>query len=155
MTESRLAQRSGGGSPSTGWTQLLWAAVGVGIGAATTYVCMKATRARRVPAECADDDQPNIASPTLPPSLVDAATLSRVELGSPAARALFFLAPDVTFLNHGSYGAVPRVVMSYFERVLQRIEAYPDLWFRAHSWTIMRQAIQPFVRQTTHTAHTA
>ena len=86
-----------------------------------------------------------------------------MELGSDELRSLFFLdtrssadsadcsvlsplssGAGSTFCNHGSYGAVPRCVMRYFQRMLERVESHPDLWFRAHSYSMTREALRPF-----------
>jgi isopenicillin-N epimerase len=42
-----------------------------------------------------------------------------------AVRAHWLLEQDVTFLNHGSYGACPRVVLDAQQRVRDRIESEP------------------------------
>ncbi len=39
--------------------------------------------------------------------------------------ALFLLRPDVTFLNHGSYGACPRPVFEEYQRWQMQLEAQP------------------------------
>ena len=39
--------------------------------------------------------------------------------------ALFLLRPDVTFLNHGSYGACPRPVFEQYQRWQMQLEAQP------------------------------
>src|SRR3954466_15281953 len=44
---------------------------------------------------------------------------------APDLRSQWMLRPDVTFLNHGSFGAVPRVVFEEQERWRRRIEAEP------------------------------
>lgn len=43
-----------------------------------------------------------------------------------AARSLFLLHPDGTFLNHGSYGAVPRVVADEQAALRAQMESHPD-----------------------------
>ena len=40
-------------------------------------------------------------------------------------RALFALEPDITFLNHGSFGACPKVVLDEQLRLRARLEAQP------------------------------
>ncbi len=52
-----------------------------------------------------------------------------IELGA-AARLEFLLGPGTAFLNHGSFGAPPRVVLAAAERWRQRMEANPDLFLR-------------------------
>jgi isopenicillin-N epimerase len=51
------------------------------------------------------------------------------EFGSPARRE-FQLEPGIAFLNHGSFGAAPRLVLEAAERWRQRMEANPDLFLR-------------------------
>ncbi len=43
-----------------------------------------------------------------------------------AARPLWSLAPDASFLNHGSYGAVPRVVQAAQQSLRDELESHPD-----------------------------
>ncbi|HEY3888088.1 MAG TPA: aminotransferase class V-fold PLP-dependent enzyme [Caulobacteraceae bacterium] len=52
-----------------------------------------------------------------------------VEFGR-LARGLWSLAPDATFLNHGSYGACPRVVQAEQDRFRREMEAEPDDFVR-------------------------
>ena len=73
----------------------------------------------------------------LPPSL------SSHPLGSPL-RSLFHLRPHTTFLNHGSYGSVPTPVTAYHHALLTRVETHPDLWFRLHSFPLVRASLAPF-----------
>jgi isopenicillin-N epimerase len=47
-----------------------------------------------------------------------------------AAKREFLLEPGVAFLNHGSFGAAPRVVLEAAEQWRRRIEANPDLFLR-------------------------
>ena len=49
-------------------------------------------------------------------------------LGAPA-RALFSLRTEGTFLNHGSYGAVPKVVQAEQQRLREELERHPDAFF--------------------------
>ena len=42
-----------------------------------------------------------------------------------ALKELFLLAPDVVFLNHGSYGATPRPVMETYQDWQRRLERQP------------------------------
>ena len=68
--------------------------------------------------------------------------LSTLPLG-PSLRSLFHLCPTPTFLNHGSYGAVPLPVSAYHHSLLHRAESHPDLWFRLHSFPLVRAALAP------------
>lgn len=43
-------------------------------------------------------------------------------------RADFLLDPDLVFLNHGSFGAVPRVVQEEYERLQRAMERNPVEW---------------------------
>lgn len=47
-----------------------------------------------------------------------------------AARALWTLREDGTFLNHGSHGAVPRSVQQMQQRLREEMERHPDAFFR-------------------------
>src|SRR5882762_459951 len=51
-----------------------------------------------------------------------------IEFGA-AAKREFLLEPGLAFLNHGSFGAPPRVVLEAAEQWRQRMEANPDLFF--------------------------
>jgi isopenicillin-N epimerase len=44
-----------------------------------------------------------------------------------ALRDLFLLDPDVVFLNHGSFGAVPRPVFEVYPEWQRRLERQPSL----------------------------
>lgn len=48
---------------------------------------------------------------------------------------------EFTFTNHGSYGAVPRVVADEHRRLMALIENSPDGWFRHHSYAACREAM--------------
>lgn len=42
----------------------------------------------------------------------------------------FFLESGIAFVNHGSYGALPRSVAAEQQLLLHQLEANPDKWFR-------------------------
>lgn len=46
------------------------------------------------------------------------------------SRTDFLLRPDITFLNHGSFGACPRIVLNEQRRWIERMEEQPVLFFR-------------------------
>lgn len=48
---------------------------------------------------------------------------------APAVSRLFALDPDVTFLNHGSFGATPRTVLDHQAELRARMEANPVRFF--------------------------
>src|SRR5688572_22752788 len=48
-----------------------------------------------------------------------------------AMRPLWVLAEEGTFLNHGSFGACPRVVLAAQARIREAMEAQPDQFFRS------------------------
>ena len=52
-----------------------------------------------------------------------------IEFGA-AAKREFLLEPGVAFLNHGSFGAAPRVVLEAAEQWRRRMEENPDLFLR-------------------------
>lgn len=56
-----------------------------------------------------------------------------MEWDNGAMRDAFLLDPDVVHLNHGSFGAVPRVVQEAQQRVRDRAEANPMRFFRVES----------------------
>ena len=84
-----------------------------------------------------------ITDTALPPTDFPS-TLSTTPLGTAARSTLFSLRPHTTFLNHGSYGAVPRLVQQYQQQLNQRVESHPDMWFRFHSYPLVRQAASKF-----------
>ena len=51
---------------------------------------------------------------------------------NPPLSYLWRLDPEVIFLNHGSFGATPRVVLNEQEKIRRRIEAEPLLFFDHH-----------------------
>lgn len=73
------------------------------------------------------------AAPSAPTTAVSAgaaaAPLAPLELG-PALRKEFQLCNGVVHQNHGSFGSVPRCVAATRREILERIEAYPDRFFR-------------------------
>ena len=71
-------------------------------------------------------------------------SLSTTDFGTAARSSLFSLRPNTTFLNHGSYGAVPLLVQQYQQQLNQRVESHPDLWFRFHSYQLVRAAAERF-----------
>jgi isopenicillin-N epimerase len=62
-----------------------------------------------------------------------------IELGS-AARAEFLLDPDVVFLNHGSFGAVPRAVLATQDEWRRRVERQPVRFLVRELGPALRQA---------------
>jgi isopenicillin-N epimerase len=58
-----------------------------------------------------------------PRSTLSAANGKRAKL--PDVRDLWTLDPGVTFLNHGSYGACPKVVLAYQSALRERLERQP------------------------------
>lgn len=68
-----------------------------------------------------------------------------------AIKAAFWLDPDITFLNHGSYGAVPRAVGEAADAWRRRMECQPVLFFQETLTPALRQAaavIAPFLGAT-------
>lgn len=70
------------------------------------------------------------AAPEEPIESLDDPRLGSVAFGAQTRALLFRLDPRTIFVNHGSYGAVPRPVSNavWQHHLLQ--EANPDLWFR-------------------------
>ena len=55
-------------------------------------------------------------------------------------RADFLLDPDVTFLNNGSFGAVPRVVQHAYEALQREMERNPVLWLARRAPELLAEA---------------
>lgn len=63
-------------------------------------------------------------------------------------RRQFVLEPGSTFVNHGSYGSVPRRVLEYRLRLIEQQESQPDLWFRekcSDMWRENKLAVSEFL----------
>jgi isopenicillin-N epimerase len=69
-----------------------------------------------------------IESSQLPPSLLAAPRQRRETAQQPA---FWGLDPALTFLNHGSYGALPREAMAYQTSLRQRMEQDPVRFYKA------------------------
>lgn len=57
-------------------------------------------------------------------------------------RSLFFLEPDITFLNHGSFGAAPKPVMDEYQAWQRRLEAQPVRFLARESRELFRASRQ-------------
>lgn len=57
-----------------------------------------------------------------------------------AARALWLLEPDMTFLNHGSFGATPRSVLAAQDTIRLAMERQPVRFFTAEAPALLRQS---------------
>eukprot|EP00475_Leptophrys_vorax_P012668 TRINITY_DN1905_c0_g1_i1.p1 TRINITY_DN1905_c0_g1~~TRINITY_DN1905_c0_g1_i1.p1 ORF type:complete len:428 (+),score=87.60 TRINITY_DN1905_c0_g1_i1:446-1729(+) len=58
-------------------------------------------------------------------------------------RDLFGLAdPPAVFLNHGSYGTVPKLITERRAELLRELEQHPDVWFRSKSKRMWADAVQ-------------
>jgi isopenicillin-N epimerase len=68
-----------------------------------------------------------------------------IEFGA-AAKREFLLEPGIAFLNHGSFGAAPRVVLEAAEQWRRRMEANPDLFLRDILPGRLRQAAAELAR---------
>ena len=55
-------------------------------------------------------------------------------------RADFLLDPDLVFLNHGSFGAVPRVVQEAYEGLQREMERNPVSWLQRRAPGLMADA---------------
>lgn len=55
-------------------------------------------------------------------------------------RADFLLDPDLVFLNHGSFGAVPRVVQEAYEHLQREMERNPVEWLARRSDDLLGEA---------------
>lgn len=56
------------------------------------------------------------------------------------SRADFLLDPDLVFLNHGSFGAVPRTVQDAYEGLQREMERNPVAWLQRRAPELMAQA---------------
>ena len=60
---------------------------------------------------------------------------------SPAAfRKLFQLEPDITFLNHGSFGATPTAIFETYQAWQRYLERQPVRFFRDELTDYLQQA---------------
>lgn len=50
--------------------------------------------------------------------------------GRSLIRTAFMLSDEDVLLNHGSYGATPRMVIQRQQELVARLESNPDTWFR-------------------------
>ena len=57
-----------------------------------------------------------------------------------AVRDAFLLEPGIAYLNHGSYGATPRVVLAAAERWRQRLESQPVRFMQSELPAALRRA---------------
>ena len=57
-------------------------------------------------------------------------------------RDLFLLDPDYTYLNHGSFGAVPRPVFEEYQRIQREFESRPVYYHARRFNDLMREARQ-------------
>jgi len=62
-------------------------------------------------------------------------------------RSDFLLRPDITFLNHGSFGACPKELLHEQRRWIEQLESQPVLYFRElmHSMRSAREAMAAYV----------
>lgn len=83
-----------------------------------------------------------IPYPKLPP------TIKQPVFGSTSIRDLFLIDQRITFLNNGSFGATPRIVLEYQDAIRKRMEMQP-VNFMVHQLPILLrdslQKIAPFI----------
>src|ERR1044071_8804007 len=60
-------------------------------------------------------------------------TMQNPEISLPVAAGDFLIRPDITFLNHGSFGACPRPVFETYQRWQRELEREP-VEFLARRW---------------------
>ena len=63
-------------------------------------------------------------------------------LGRECRKKHFLLQDDIAVINHGSFGAVPRVVLAVQQKLQEYVEQCPDSWFRYNCNTKMQDALQ-------------
>lgn len=67
-----------------------------------------------------------------PAALADATTLLPAHATSgPSPASAWALDPTLTFLNHGSYGSVPRAVLRFQQQLRERVEADPVRFYKS------------------------
>ena len=54
----------------------------------------------------------------------------------------FLLQKDAIFLNHGSYGTVPRQVLNSQRALVDKMESHPDAWYRFHNPFYWKRALK-------------
>ena len=59
---------------------------------------------------------------------------------------LFFLDPEITFLNHGSYGACPIPVFNDYQKWQKKLEAQPVQFFTDKLWEYLKDTRQSIGR---------
>ena len=60
-----------------------------------------------------------------------------VEYGKTCREKHFLLNEDGVYLNHGSFGTVPRTVFSSYTQLLAQVESHPDKWFKYDMFTML------------------
>lgn len=78
----------------------------------------------------------------------DEETNKLVPFGRPMLEAHFNLRTDLINLNHGSFGTVPKDVMTAHFGYLQEQESFPEIWFRETFYKyqdIARKEIAAFI----------
>lgn len=72
----------------------------------------------------------------------------KLNFGKSIRNELFFLDKNLFFTNHGSYGAVPKLIFAKRNELLLEMESSPDIWFRYTSfklWNENRQALADYL----------
>ncbi|CAH1785444.1 unnamed protein product [Owenia fusiformis] len=73
---------------------------------------------------------------------MDFRTKDGIPFGGELKTSAYCLDPNVIFLNHGSYGAVPKDVQAEQTRLRDDLERYPDKWFRITNSQLWRNSLQ-------------
>lgn len=58
-----------------------------------------------------------------------------------APKSSLFLDETVTFLNHGSFGTVPRTVYDARLKLMAEMETSPDDWFRYNYFSLLKEGL--------------
>ncbi|XP_071511218.1 uncharacterized protein [Diadema antillarum] len=62
------------------------------------------------------------------------------EFGRSLREREFFIPVDLAYVNHGSYGSVPKSLLKIQQRMLEEMESNPELWYRFKALDLYKNA---------------